>query len=186
MMSAKNQPGLPRNIVAALAVIAITATLTVGCSATRTRSIEVTAYCACSQCTEWERGSWWYLKLDFWNRYVSTGPRRGKPYTGQTADGSDPREPHPGLLSFDTVKRPWVLPFRLVFPWLWFAKDGTIAADTRHYPFGTRMYVPGYGYGVVQDRGGAIKGAKRLDLYYDSHRNARKWGRRTVEVQILN
>lgn len=39
----------------------------------------------------------------------------------------------------------------------WSARDGTIAADTLHYPFGTRFFVPGWGWGAVQDRGGAIK-----------------------------
>ena len=38
------------------------------------------------------------------------------------------------------------------------AKTGTIAADTSIYPFGTIMYVPGYGYGRVEDVGSAIKG----------------------------
>ncbi len=156
-----------------------------GCGSVQKRTIEVTAYCACSRCTEWERGSWRYLKLDVWNRYVSKGPRKGKPYTGKTASGTKPREPHPGLFSWSTLARPWKLPFRLLFPWLWLAHDGTIAADTAYYPFGTRMRVPGYGYGVVEDRGGAIKGPKRLDLYYDSHRAARRWGRQTVEVEIL-
>lgn len=157
-----------------------------GCSSTRTRTIEVTAYCACSQCTDWERGSWKYLKLDVWNRYVSEGSAKGRPYTGKTASGTDPREPHPGLFSFDTLAHPWVLPFRLLFPWLWFAHDGTVAADTDYYPFGTRLYVPGYGHGVVEDRGGAIRGPRRLDLYFDSHQDARRWGRREVEVEILD
>jgi 3D (Asp-Asp-Asp) domain-containing protein len=77
-----------------------------------------------------------------------------------------------------------MIPVRLLLPWLWFAHDGTIAADTRYYPFGTRMHIPGYGYGIVEDRGGAIKGADRLDLYFDSHRDALRWGRRRVEVQV--
>ena len=168
-----------------LVLLALVTAIAAGCSAKKA-TVEATAYCACSSCCEWERGSWKYLKLDFWNRYISKGRREGKPYSGKTARGTDPREPHPGLLSFDTLKRPWVLPFRLLFPWLWFAKDGTIAADTKYFPFGTRMYVPGYGYGVVEDRGGAIKGPRRLDLYYDSHKDARRWGRRTLEVEILN
>ncbi|MFU8780890.1 MAG: hypothetical protein ACNA71_07680, partial [Kiritimatiellia bacterium] len=33
------------------------------------------------------------------------------------------------------------------------ARRGTIAADTRLYPFGTIMYIEGYGYGRVEDRG---------------------------------
>lgn len=58
------------------------------------------------------------------------------------------------------------------------AKDGTVAADTAHYPFGTIMYIPGYGYGRVEDRGSAIKGPNRLDLFYKSKKDALQWGRR--------
>ena len=63
------------------------------------------------------------------------------------------------------------------------ARKGTIAADTRRYPFGTIMYVDGYGYGRVQDRGGAIKG-ERIDLFFSSHRQALRWGRKKVKVKI--
>jgi 3D (Asp-Asp-Asp) domain-containing protein len=57
------------------------------------------------------------------------------------------------------------------------AKQGTIAADTSLYPFGTIMHVPGYGYGQVQDRGSAIKGQK-IDLFFEKKKDALKWGRR--------
>jgi hypothetical protein len=144
--------------------------------------MEVTAYCGCGECCGWERGSWKYLKLDFWNKYISYGKNKGRPYSGLTASGTKPCQYRPGLFSVNTLTHPWWLPFRIVFPWLWFSRDGTIAADTRYYPFGTRLYVPGYGYGVVEDRGGAIKGPRRLDLYYNSHRKALKWGRRHVDV----
>ncbi len=60
---------------------------------------------------------------------------------------------------------------------------GTIAADTGIYPFGTVMYVPGYGYGRVEDRGSAITGQK-IDLYFDSHQEALEWGRRRETVKI--
>jgi len=63
------------------------------------------------------------------------------------------------------------------------AKNGTIAADTRRYPFGTIMNVPGYGWGEVHDKGSAIKG-NRLDLFFSSHKKALEWGRRTVKVEI--
>lgn len=63
------------------------------------------------------------------------------------------------------------------------ARNGTIAADTSLYPFGTVMYVPGYGYGRVEDRGGAIKG-RRLDLYFSSHREAEEWGRVRKKVTV--
>ncbi len=61
---------------------------------------------------------------------------------------------------------------------------GIIAADTRVLPFGTKIYVPGYGTGVVEDRGGAIKG-NRLDLCYNSLQEAFKWGVRDITVYIL-
>ncbi|NDY41676.1 hypothetical protein G3N55_02255 [Dissulfurirhabdus thermomarina] len=156
-----------------------------GCAAGQERAVVATAYCGCGACCGWERGSWRYLKLDFWNRYVSRGPRKGRPYTGKTASGAEPREPDPGFFSWDSLRRPWMIPVRLVFfPWLFLARDGTIAADTRYYPFGTRMYVPGYGWGVVQDRGSAIRGPDRIDLYFRSHRRALAWGRRRVVVEI--
>ena len=125
--------------------------------------IETTAYCNCSQCCSWERGSWRWLKLDFWNRYVSAGSDKGRSYTGLTASGTSPREPEAGLFSKDSIYRPWMIPVRIIlFPWYLLPRDGTIAADTEYYPFGTRMYVPGYGGGLVEDRGGAIQGPTRF------------------------
>ena len=63
------------------------------------------------------------------------------------------------------------------------ARPGTIAADTDLFPFGTVMHVPGYGYGVVEDRGGAIRG-RRIDLFFRRHQEALEWGRRTIEVRV--
>lgn len=65
------------------------------------------------------------------------------------------------------------------------ARPGTLAADTRYYPFGTVMYIPGYGYGVVQDRGGDIKGRHRLDLYHSTHKDALRWGRQKLRVVVF-
>lgn len=148
------------------------------------REIRVTAYCGCGQCCGWERGSWKYLKLDLWNKYISTGPSAGKPYSGLTASGTSPHEPRFGLLTLNSIAHPWMIPFRIIFPWLWFSRDGTLAADTRVYPFGTRMYIPGYGYGIVEDRGSAIKGPHKLDIFFDSHSAALEWGVRHLEVVI--
>jgi len=65
------------------------------------------------------------------------------------------------------------------------AGPGTIAADTKYYPFGTRMYIPGYGMGTVQDRGGDIKGPHRLDLWYPTEKEALQWGRqKNVRVTV--
>jgi hypothetical protein len=157
----------------------------VGCSYHVLHPMAVTAYCGCGECSGWERGSWAYLKLDFWNRYVSVGPQKGQPYSGRTASGTRPHEPQPGLFSVDSVTHPWILPVRLIFPWLWLPRDGTLAADTRYYPFRTRIFVPGYGYGVVEDRGGAIKGPEKLDVYFRSHDRARQWGRQRIRVEVF-
>ncbi len=64
--------------------------------------------------------------------------------------------------------------------------DTFVAAD-RRYPFGTEMLIPGYSDDKrvkVLDRGGAIKG-NRLDVFFDSHRKARKWGVKYLPVKVL-
>ena len=63
------------------------------------------------------------------------------------------------------------------------ARHGTIAADTSRYPFGTVMYIEGYGYGRVEDRGSAIKG-EHIDLFFGSHSEALDWGRRRKKVKV--
>lgn len=62
-------------------------------------------------------------------------------------------------------------------------RPGTIAADRSIYPYGTVMYIPGYGYGRVEDTGGAIDGY-HIDLYRPNHWFARKWGRQTLKVKV--
>ncbi len=63
------------------------------------------------------------------------------------------------------------------------ARPGTIAADTSIYPYGTIMHIPGYGYGRVEDTGGAIKG-NHIDLYRPNHGFARHWGVRAKQVKV--
>ena len=150
------------------------------------RLMEVTGYCGCSKCCNWERGSLKYLKLNFWNRYISHGKYKGKPYSGLTASGIKPRTYRPGLFSKDSLKRPWMIPIRIMFfPWLLFSREGSLAADTKYYPFGTKIYIPGYGYGIVEDRGSAIKGKNRLDAYFGTHRKALIFGRQKIYVRIF-
>ncbi len=64
------------------------------------------------------------------------------------------------------------------------AHQGTIAADRRYYPFGTVMYVPGYGYGRVEDTGSAIQGPAHIDLFFGAHQQALEWGRRRASVKV--
>ena len=63
--------------------------------------------------------------------------------------------------------------------------DVFVAADKR-YRFGTELIVPGYNRDravEVMDRGRVIKG-NRLDVFFNSHRTARKWGRKYLNVQV--
>ena len=64
------------------------------------------------------------------------------------------------------------------------AHHGTVAADPKVYPFGARLLIPGYGTGVVEDVGGAIKG-KHIDVWFPSHQTALNWGRRNLKVVPL-
>ena len=64
---------------------------------------------------------------------------------------------------------------------------GTIAVDPTQIPFGTRLYIPGYGYGIARDDGPAITW-DRLDLWLPpAHECAASyaWGMRRVTVEIL-
>ncbi|MFC0270942.1 3D domain-containing protein [Metabacillus herbersteinensis] len=61
----------------------------------------------------------------------------------------------------------------------------TVAADLSVFPLGTILFIPDYGYGVVADKGGAIKG-NELDLYYETVNDVyNKWGKRKLDVYII-
>ena len=61
----------------------------------------------------------------------------------------------------------------------------TVAADLNVFPLGTILFIPGYGYGVVADKGGAIKGNK-IDLYYETVADVYdQWGKKKVEVYVV-
>ncbi|HLK15751.1 MAG TPA: 3D domain-containing protein [Fimbriimonadaceae bacterium] len=64
------------------------------------------------------------------------------------------------------------------------AEYGCIAVDPRVIPFGTLMYVEGYGFGLACDKGSAIKG-NRIDLCFNEKRVADAYGKRPVRVHIL-
>lgn len=98
--------------------------------------------------------NWKRGKVMFWRKYVASGPNKGQ-------------RKKVGITS-SGVK----------------AKKGTIAADVRYYPYGTRVIVPGYGKGVVEDTGSAIKGPSRIDVFFKSRKEALRWGRQKVTVKV--
>ncbi|MCF6464336.1 3D domain-containing protein [Clostridium sp. Cult2] len=91
--------------------------------------------------------------------YQSTGKRPGDKYYGITASGTK-------------------------------ARPGVVAVDPRVIPLGTRLYVESldgskdYGLCVAEDTGGAIKGNK-IDLFFNTSGEVRRFGRRKVKVYIL-
>ncbi len=58
----------------------------------------------------------------------------------------------------------------------------TIAADPSVIPLGTRIVIDGVSY-VVEDTGKAIKG-KQLDIYFDTHEEAVRYGRKEKYVYL--
>lgn len=61
---------------------------------------------------------------------------------------------------------------------------GVVAVDPRVIPLGSRLFIDGYGYAVAGDVGGRIKGL-RIDLGFDTTREARRFGVRRVRVYLL-
>lgn len=64
-------------------------------------------------------------------------------------------------------------------------RKGLVAVDPSVIPLGTRLFIPGYGYAVADDIGGAIKG-NRIDLAFDSHRDALNFGIQRVTVYVID
>lgn len=64
------------------------------------------------------------------------------------------------------------------------ATYGVVAVDPKVIPLGSRVYIPGYGFAVAADTGGAIKGQK-IDLCMENYDEAIGFGRRSVEVYVL-
>jgi 3D (Asp-Asp-Asp) domain-containing protein len=61
-----------------------------------------------------------------------------------------------------------------------------VAADKDLFDFHTQLQIPGYAGGQtvpVLDRGGAIKG-NRLDVFFPTHEQALRWGRRMIPVTV--
>ncbi len=100
-------------------------------------------------------------------RVVATGY-----YAGYDSTGKTPSHPSYGV-TFSGVK----------------VRRGiysTIAADLNVFPLGTVLYIPGYGYGVVADKGGAIRGNK-IDLYFETRDDIfAQWGKKALDVYVIH
>ncbi len=64
------------------------------------------------------------------------------------------------------------------------ADYGVIAVDPKIIPLHTKVYVPGYGFAVAEDIGGAIKG-NRIDVCIPDKKKALEWGVRNIVIEII-
>ena len=65
-------------------------------------------------------------------------------------------------------------------------QERSAAADWSVYPLGTRFKIKGEPYVyVVDDYGSALVGTGTIDIYQPSKALMREWGRRVVEIQII-
>lgn len=93
---------------------------------------------------------------------------------GFESTGKKPGDKHYGITRSGTTVRP-----------------GVVAVDPKVIPLGSKLYIESldgskdYGFASAEDTGGAIKGNK-IDLYFESAQDVKKYGRRTVKVYILN
>ena len=72
------------------------------------------------------------------------------------------------------------------------AQRGRVAVNPNIIPYGTKLYIASpdgsyvYGYAVAADTGGALSsGSALVDLFYDTLSECYKFGRRTMNVYIL-
>jgi 3D (Asp-Asp-Asp) domain-containing protein len=65
-----------------------------------------------------------------------------------------------------------------------YTAPGIVAVDTRVIPMGSKLYIPGYGWGVAADTGGAIVGNK-IDVWFPSLGQCYQWGVRPVTIKVF-
>lgn len=60
----------------------------------------------------------------------------------------------------------------------------TIAVDRSMFPYGTKLFVEGYGFAIAADAGTAIIG-NRIDVYFNTYKEACSYGAKYVKVYVL-
>ncbi len=61
---------------------------------------------------------------------------------------------------------------------------GTVAVDSSVIPLGSKIYIPGYGWGTALDTGGHMRG-NVIDIWYPSNGQCTNWGVRNVTITVL-
>lgn len=65
-----------------------------------------------------------------------------------------------------------------------YTEPGIVAVDPRVIPLGSKLYIPGYGWGIAADTGGAIIGNK-IDVWFPTTAQCFQWGVRPVTIQVF-
>ena len=66
-----------------------------------------------------------------------------------------------------------------------YPERGTVAVNPKVFAYGTEFYIPGYGPGIAEDTGGAIRrSTRKIDVVVDSYEEAMEWGVREVWVVV--
>jgi len=90
-------------------------------------------------------------------------------------------DPEPKIVTFEATAYTWTGCRTATGTW---PSRGTVAVDPEVIPLGTELHIEGYGAAVAADTGGAIQG-QRVDLYMDTEHECLQWGRRQVEVRVV-
>ena len=93
----------------------------------------------------------------------------------------EPEPPEPETITFEATAYTWT-GYRTATgtgP-----SRGTVEVDPRVIPRGTELHIEGYGEGIAEDTGGAIKG-NIIDVYLPTEAECWQWGRRQVEVRVI-
>ncbi|QUH19192.1 3D domain-containing protein [Alkaliphilus sp. B6464] len=94
-------------------------------------------------------------------------------HAGYSSTGKNPGDKYYGLTASGTKVRP-----------------GVVAVDPKVIPLGTKLYIEStdgtshYGLASAEDTGGAIKGNK-VDLFFETPQEVKRFGRRKVKVYVL-
>jgi 3D (Asp-Asp-Asp) domain-containing protein len=91
------------------------------------------------------------------------------------------QEPEPEPVVFEATAYTWTGYRTATGTW---PSRGTVAVDPLVIPLGTELHIEGYGPAVALDTGGDIQG-QIIDLYMDSYQECIEWGRRQVEVRVI-
>ena len=93
----------------------------------------------------------------------------------------EPEPPEPETITFEATAYTWTGYRTATGTW---PSRGTVAVDPEVIPLGTKLYIEGYGEAVAEDTGGLVKG-NIIDLYFPTESECWEFGRRQVEVRIL-